>query len=269
MKALDGDYIDRSYRVFNIGAANDVPAYGSEIAFAMNNYLEAVDHILDLTGRQAVGQAYLNAPFSMRFVKASPAHLSMMEGADTCMVEFISLDHTIGGKELLQELETEMYAFGGRPHWGLLNFLSGRDGLIEAMYPLLALWQVVRRELDPHGRFANAFTERCGLTLRVFLTGQVGRGEIMSSDPQAQIMEAEERLRQAMLHSDVDTLDELIAPELYFTDHFGRVVRKEDDLAIHRSGVLQLKNTQAYAAVYPDPGGICGCFGLDAPARQL
>jgi FAD/FMN-containing dehydrogenase len=170
MKAIAGVYIDRSYRVFNIGAANDVPAYGSEIGFSMRNYLEAVDCILEIAGqRQAVGQAYLNSPFSMRFVKASPAHLSMMEGADTCMVEFISLDHTIGGRELLQELETQMYAFGGRPHWGLLNFISGAGGLVEAMYPRLPRWQAVRAELDPNGRFANAFSERCGLTPRRFV----------------------------------------------------------------------------------------------------
>ncbi|RPJ37575.1 MAG: hypothetical protein EHM21_17960, partial [Chloroflexi bacterium] len=169
MKAIVGEYIDRSYRVYNIGMANNVPAYGSEIGFPMDSYLEAIDRILDIAAvRQLLGQAYLNSPFSMRFVKASPAHLSMMEGVDTCMVEFISLDRTIGGKEILQELETEMYAYGGRPHWGLLNFLSAGSGLVEAMYPLLPRWQAVRCELDPDRRFANAFTERCGLTPLAF-----------------------------------------------------------------------------------------------------
>jgi hypothetical protein len=170
MRAIDGVYIDRSYRVFNIGAANDVPAYGSEIGFTMDRCLDAVDCILRIAGqRQALGQAYLNSPFSMRFVKASPAHLSMMEGADTCMIEFISLDRTVGGREILQELETQMYEYGGRPHWGLMNFVSGAGGLVEAMYPLLPRWQAVRAELDPNGRFANAFTERCGLTPRRFV----------------------------------------------------------------------------------------------------
>lgn len=170
MRAIQGVYIDRSYRVFNIGAANEVPAYGSEIGFTMERYLSAVERILQIAGqRQAVGQAYLNAPFSLRFVKESPAHLSMMQGADTCMIEFISLDRTIGGREILQEIESEMYAFGGRPHWGLLNFISGAGGLVEAMYPLLPRWRAVRAELDPHGRFASPFSERCGLTPRKFV----------------------------------------------------------------------------------------------------
>lgn len=170
MKAIAGEYTDRSYRVFNIGAANDVAGYASEIGFPLHGCVAAVERILQITKqRQAVGQSYLYAPFSLRFVKASPAHLSMMEGVDTCMVEFLTLDQTIGGREILQELETEMLAYGGRPHWGLQNFVSGAGGLVEAMYPRLADWQAIRAQLDPNNTFANAFTERTGLTPRKFV----------------------------------------------------------------------------------------------------
>ena len=81
---------------------------------------------------------------------------------------FLWPDHTQGGRESLQEMETQMYAFGGRPHWGLLKFLSGASGLNESMYPLLPRWRAIRHELDPDRRFANAFTERCGLTPLTF-----------------------------------------------------------------------------------------------------
>lgn len=64
----------------------------------------------------------------------------------------------------------------------------------------------------------------------------------MSSNLQAQIIEAEERLRQAMLDSDVRALDELIAPELLFTTHLGQLASKADDLASHRARVLRLKD---------------------------
>lgn len=169
MKAIVGDFTDRSYRVYNIGAANEVPGYASELAFPLSHHVEAVDTILAITKhRQALGQSYLNAPFSLCYVKESPAQMSMMQGTDTCMVELITLDQTVGGKEILQELETEMYVFGGRPHWGLVNFLSGAHGRIESMYPLYPRWEAIRQQLDPHGRFANAFTERCGLTPVVF-----------------------------------------------------------------------------------------------------
>lgn len=58
---------------------------------------------------------------------------------------------------------------------------------------------------------------------------------------QTQIADLEERLRQAMLQSDVGVLDELISPQLIFTNHYGQRVSKQDDLAFHQSGVLQLK----------------------------
>jgi hypothetical protein len=53
---------------------------------------------------------------------------------------------------------------------------------------------------------------------------------------QAQIIELEERLRQAMLHSDAVELDALIAPELLFTNHLGQIFSKQEDLDAHRSG---------------------------------
>ena len=61
----------------------------------------------------------------------------------------------------------------------------------------------------------------------------------MQTDIESQITLAEERLRLAMLASDVEVLDQLISPDLIFTNHFGQVLGKQDDLALHRSGVLK------------------------------
>ncbi len=61
---------------------------------------------------------------------------------------------------------------------------------------------------------------------------------------ESEIVEAEERLRTAMLRSDLEMLDELLAPELIFTNHFGHVLGKEDDLAAHRSGLLRVKELE-------------------------
>jgi hypothetical protein len=54
-----------------------------------------------------------------------------------------------------------------------------------------------------------------------------------------QITTAEERLRLAMLASDHAVLDELISPDLIFTNHLGQVLGKHDDLALHQSGILK------------------------------
>lgn len=77
----------------------------------------------------------------------------------------------------------------------------------------------------------------------------------MNSILQDQIIEAEERFRQAQLNSDIRLLDELIAPELFFTGHLGQIVRKEDDLAFHRAGVLRLKVLEPVEQhIQPHPG---------------
>ncbi|MNK16191.1 hypothetical protein D3C87_343520 [compost metagenome] len=51
-----------------------------------------------------------------------------------------------------------------------------------------------------------------------------------------QIQEYEERLRLAMLHSDVAELDALIDDDLLFVGPGGGMYTKADDLQLHRSG---------------------------------
>ncbi len=58
---------------------------------------------------------------------------------------------------------------------------------------------------------------------------------------EAQIIGAEDRLRTAMLSSDVSFLNELLAPDLILTNHLGHVLGKDDDLAAYRSGMLRVK----------------------------
>jgi ketosteroid isomerase-like protein len=67
----------------------------------------------------------------------------------------------------------------------------------------------------------------------------------MNNPFQAQIVEAEERLRQAMFHNDVRVLDELIAPDLLFTGLNGQLAGKADDLAAHQAGLLRLTRIEA------------------------
>jgi ketosteroid isomerase-like protein len=62
----------------------------------------------------------------------------------------------------------------------------------------------------------------------------------MSTDLIHQISHVEERLRLAMLASDCPALGELISPDLIFTNHLGHVSGKQDDLNMHRNGLLKL-----------------------------
>jgi FAD/FMN-containing dehydrogenase len=159
----DDEYTNRSYRVFNIGAANHIPAYSSEIGVPLGRHVEAVDRLLEVAASRArAGQAYHSSPFSLRFVRGTSAFLSMMEGADTMMIELIMQTETEGGFELLAAHEDTLYAYGGRPHWGQVNTVT--EPALRMLYPQLDRWLAVRRELDASRVFSSPFTKRVGLS---------------------------------------------------------------------------------------------------------
>lgn len=59
-------------------------------------------------------------------------------------------------------------------------------------------------------------------------------------DDTTTIERLEERLRDAMLSSDIAALDELLGDQIVFTNQNGQRLSKADDLAVHRSGMLDI-----------------------------
>jgi L-gulono-1,4-lactone dehydrogenase len=160
------EYDEVSFKVFNIGTLNILPAYSCEIGVPMDGrHIEAVETIFRVAReRRELGQVYQSSPIALRFVKASPAYLSMMNGRDTMMIELIGLNGNDGGIELLKAYEEALYALGGRPHWGHINTLTGSHGFVESMYPHYREWMDVRSRLDPDGVFDGPFSKRVGLS---------------------------------------------------------------------------------------------------------
>jgi L-gulono-1,4-lactone dehydrogenase len=160
----DNEYTGPSYKVLNIGAANLLPAYSSELAVPLEGdaHLRAIDALIEVAARHRdLGSVYHTGLVSLRFVKASPAYLSMMHGRDTMMIELIQANDTEGGYELLGAYEDALYPLGGRPHWGQVNALTA--GHLHRMYPALDRWLAVRARFDPGGVFDSPFTKRVGL----------------------------------------------------------------------------------------------------------
>jgi ketosteroid isomerase-like protein len=58
------------------------------------------------------------------------------------------------------------------------------------------------------------------------------------------IVRCENELRQAMLSADVGALDRLIADDIAYVDPAGRVLSKEMDLEMHRSGRLRIQTIE-------------------------
>ena len=171
---VDANYIDRSFDIYNLGL-NQNAGFATEIGFALQdsagNYTEthfqqAVDRIHRIAQRARVqGKQYQTSPFALRFVKASQAQLSMMQGMNTCMVEMDVVTGTYGGQEVMQRYQESMYELGGRPHWGLeFDHLTGSNNLIGKMYPQLQSWLNVYNQFNRKGTFNSSFTDRVGFT---------------------------------------------------------------------------------------------------------
>ncbi|OGU50581.1 MAG: hypothetical protein A2080_13975 [Ignavibacteria bacterium GWC2_36_12] len=169
MKGLvDDAYIDKSYKVLNLGTANNISAYSAEIAFPVKDhiYIKAVERMFEVANKmKTLGNLYHTSPISLRFVKASEAYLSMQNGGNTCMIEIPVVNGTYGGFDLLQHYENAMYEFSGRPHWGQVNYLTGSNDLIKKMYPDYDKWLKVYKELNKNETFNNQFTDRCGFSV--------------------------------------------------------------------------------------------------------
>lgn len=164
------EYDEVSYKVLNIGAANVLPAYSCEIGIPMDGrHIRAVDRLIEVAEeRRRIGDVYQSSPISFRFVKASPAYMSMMSGVDTMMIELIELNRSDGGYELVEAYEEALYALGGRPHWGQVNTLTGSHGLVASMYPRYGDWLDVYQQLNASGAFDSPFTRRVGISAERF-----------------------------------------------------------------------------------------------------
>ncbi len=171
MKGLeDKIYTAKSYEVLDLGAANKIKAYSSEIGLPLQNCVEAVERIFQVAKEmRRRGKIYMTSPMSLRFVKASPAYMAMMHGRDTCMIELPIIDGTHGGYELLRKIEEALYEFSGRPHWGQINFVTGNHGFLESMYPAYPKWLEVYHALHKSGMFENSFTARVGFSTPKFV----------------------------------------------------------------------------------------------------
>ncbi|MEA2259829.1 MAG: hypothetical protein QOJ51_2654 [Acidobacteriaceae bacterium] len=96
--------------------------------------------------------------------------------------------------------------------------------------------------MDRRNFVAVVSTVICSLTLtRGSLAFVEKTSSVMNPTMEAQITDAEDRLRAAMLSSDVEILTELLAPDLIFTNHLGQLQSRESDLAAYRSGMLKIE----------------------------
>lgn len=161
----DDGYANVSYKVFNIGEANHLPAYSMELAVALEGerHVECIDRLLEIAAERRAGERlHHTSPIALRFVAPSRAFASMMHERATMMIELIMIDGTRGGERLLAGYEQRLADLDVRPHWGQLNALT--HDRIAALYPRWEDWLAVQRRLNASGVFDSPFARRVGIT---------------------------------------------------------------------------------------------------------
>jgi len=158
----DDDYTNISYKVFNIGEANALPADSMELGIAVDGrHVEAVDRLLRIAAERRKEGIYHTSPFSLRFVAPSRAYASMMYGQPTMMIELIMVTGSRGEMSLLTGYEHALARFGVRPHWGQINAIE--PGQPAALYPEWGKWMAAATDYNDTGVFNSPFTERVGI----------------------------------------------------------------------------------------------------------
>ena len=158
-------HVDDSYRIFNLGEINTAEVISGEYFFPIRNdaYLHAVPRLLKIMDGNRKRGIWQTGPISFRFIKGSPAHLSMMQGGEQCSLEIPVFSGAPGAPEALLSYEQATYELGGRVHWGQMHELSGSDGWLQQAYPMARAWQRVYRTFNAQGTFSNHFTDRLKL----------------------------------------------------------------------------------------------------------
>ena len=104
--------------------------------------------------RAALERHAVSFPIELRFTASDDALLSPAHGRDSAFVAV----HVFKGmpyEPAFRDVEAVMSELGGRPHWGKRSFLDHTQ--LAPRYPRWDDFQRIRAQLDPGGRFANAW----------------------------------------------------------------------------------------------------------------
>ncbi len=93
-------------------------------------------------------------PVEYRTVAADDLPLSMANGRATVTIS-VHQDIREDESDYYAACETVFLEYGGRPHWGKVNYLSGEQ--LAQLHPDWQAWWQIRDEVDPQGVFLNEY----------------------------------------------------------------------------------------------------------------
>jgi FAD-linked oxidoreductase len=144
--------VDRSDRIF----ASPRLVRFTEMEYALPRAAtpEAVRRVMALVPERGFAVPF---PIEVRTVAADDALLSTASGRESGFVA-VHMYEGMAYEAYFRAVEEIMDDLGGRPHWGKRHYQTA--AVLRARYPDWDRFQTVRARLDPHGRFANDYTDR-------------------------------------------------------------------------------------------------------------
>jgi L-gulono-1,4-lactone dehydrogenase len=146
------EYVERSYRVF--ASPRYVHFYEMEYSIPREHAVTAVSQLIDFVKASGLRISF---PVEVRFTAADDIPLSTATGRESAYIA-VHVYRGMPYEQYFRGVEAIMDKLAGRPHWGKLHYQSAAT--LAPKYPQWKQWQIIRRQLDPDGRFANAYTER-------------------------------------------------------------------------------------------------------------
>ncbi len=144
--------VDRSFEIF--ASPRLVRFTEMEYALPRERTPEAVRAVMEMIPREGF---HVPFPIEVRTVAGDDAMLSTAYGRDSGFVA-VHMYEGMEWRPYFRAVAAIMDDLGGRPHWGKRHFQTAA-GLRER-YPDWQAFQEVRARLDPHGLFANEWTDR-------------------------------------------------------------------------------------------------------------
>jgi xylitol oxidase len=134
------------------------PASGAELQteyFVAREHAVAAFRVLDAIRDQI---APLLIASEVRSIAADDLWMSTAYGRDSVAFHFSWILDWPPVAAFLPTLEKALAPFNARPHWGKLFLTS--PGRLRALYPRFDAFKALAHELDPGGKFRNAYLDR-------------------------------------------------------------------------------------------------------------
>ncbi|TQJ90787.1 D-arabinono-1,4-lactone oxidase [Streptomyces sp. SLBN-31] len=135
--------------------AEFVPSSGAELQseyLLPRQYAQDALHALDAI-RGTVAPVLQTC--EVRTVAADSQWLSPAYGRDTMALHFTWFEDTAAVLPVVRRVEEALDGFDARPHWGKVFAVPA--AVLRGRYPRLGDFRALARELDPAGKFSNAF----------------------------------------------------------------------------------------------------------------